>query len=569
MNSGSMCQLTDPGQTEVSTPAPGTPGYRPDASQLKDRVPAWAQLPRQAVLWTAILGILWLFLSYQPVWHTDIWGHLFYGRLLFEQGAIPATEPVLPLAKGVPFEDTAWLSQVLTYWLYSHQGVTSLRFLYAASLMTCMIALLVRFRERTNSTALCLVGLAVFLAVVWKSLFLIRPQLAGLVCYVLLLTILVKKSKSSWDWILIPALFALWSNLHGSFFLGLGLLGILCLGRAADLWLRTGKWNLPFRDAKFIRLFLLTQLALISVLANPYGIGIFSAVETIASSPNLRDLVEWGPITLRMTHGQGFALVVFLLVVVYRLTPRRISIAEVLLLTVYGLAALWMVRMMVWWTPIAAWFLVLHGSAVMKIWDRKQAQILAKTQRNSENSSAEPGEEDDDTPALLAPKSGMNTVLVLGLSWIFFAYTPFGATLLHGYPSDPAEFAKVFRQNVSRETPVDLTRYLLTHEPQGLVLNTYEWGDYLLWAGPKNIQLYLNSHAHLLPAEVWKDYFLMVNASPGWDDKLDRYGINTVILNKTNQPRLIEALRENSAWKLDYESRLGVIFLRVIPIENQ
>ena len=530
-------------------------GNRPDASQLEDRVPEWARLGRQTVLWTVILGILWMFLSYQPLWHTDLWGHLFYGKLIVEQRAIPETEPVLPLAGGVPFRDTAWLSQVLAYGFYSWKGVTAMRFLFALLLMTCVLALLIRFRERTDSAGLCLLGLAIFMCVAWKSLAIIRPQLAGLACYVVLLSLVSARQWTRWIWVIVPLLFVAWANLHGSFPMGIGLLGLLLLGRAGDVWLRTGSFARACQDARARQLLLLTELALIAVLINPYGLGIFAAIQSISRDPNLRQLVEWEPVTLRMSHGMGCAVATLLLMSVYRLSPRRVSLAEPLLLWGMGLVSLWSVRMMVWWSPLAAWFFVLHASS-----------IFAQRQRRHRRNIAEI--ETDNEPELLPGRSGLNTVLTIGLIWIFFSYTPFGATLLHGYPREDAEFTRLFKRNVSRHTPVDLATYLGKHPPQGLVLNTYEWGDYLLWAGPPGIQLYTNSHAHLLPQEIWDDYFVMTQGGAGWEDKLARYGINTIIADYHYRGRLIEVLKQNAEWQLDYDDSLGAIFLRKEPYPN-
>lgn len=526
---------------------------RPDASQLVDRTPEWARLTRSAMIWSVVVAGLWVFFNYQPVWHTDVWGHLKYGQEIVSRGGIPETEPFLPLAQGIPFRDTAWLSQVLTYELYSIAGVTSLRFIHALLLTIAAVALLIRFRSRTDSYAIPLIGLAISLAIVWKSLFIVRPQLAGWTCFVVIFSLLTARRWNRWNWVLIPGLFALWANLHGSFPVGLGLLGMLWLGRAIDVCWRTGKLSSLWRDQKASRLFVLTELAVVAALLNPYGVGIYPAIESISSNLNVRDLIEWDPITLRMTHGKGFAIATLLLLLVYRWSPRRVSFAEPLLLCGFGLAALWAVRMMVWWAPLAAWFLVLHGSALMNRWERRKA------------AQAESDEEQDDSPI----RTGMNTVIVIGICWIAFAITPFGATVLHGYPQDNEEFAKLFKNNVSSDTPVDLTRYLAAHPPEGLVFNTYEWGDYLLWAGPEDLQVYTNSHAHLLPREIWNDYFTISRMASGWDDKLARYGVNTVVIDKKYHERFLEGMKRDPEWKLDYEDPLGAIFLRRHPIPNQ
>ena len=63
----------------------------------------------------------------------------------------------------------------------------------------------------------------------WLPLSILRPQLAGVVLFVFLLTRLAREKNHRSDWIMIPATFALWANLHASFLVGLGLL-------AASAW---------------------------------------------------------------------------------------------------------------------------------------------------------------------------------------------------------------------------------------------------------------------------------------------------------------------------------------------
>src|SRR3990172_4798801 len=98
----------------------------PDASQLEDRMPEWLKAPRRVFVVTAVLGVVYCVLNYRPLWHTDLWGHLAYGRLIWQTRSIPETEPFLPLAVGVRLVDTAWLGQWIGYAVYRGFGLTGL-----------------------------------------------------------------------------------------------------------------------------------------------------------------------------------------------------------------------------------------------------------------------------------------------------------------------------------------------------------------------------------------------------------------------------------------------------------
>ena len=109
---------------------------------LEDKVPESLKASRVLAGFSVLIGVLFLFFSFRPLWHTDLWGHLAYGRTLVTTRALPITEPLMPLASGVPFVDTAWLSQVVGYAMFDRLGFTSMSFLYAAAITSMAVLLL-------------------------------------------------------------------------------------------------------------------------------------------------------------------------------------------------------------------------------------------------------------------------------------------------------------------------------------------------------------------------------------------------------------------------------------------
>ena len=512
-----------------------------DVSVLQDRIPPEYQLTRRSVVLIALLGGLFALASYQPLWHSDLWGHLSYGRWIWAHKSVPQVEPLMPLAQGVRFIDTAWLSQLIGWGMFSKYGVSAGQFMYAGLITLAFSFVVGAVYRRTESLA---AGLAAFVTFFWgdyQQLMVIRPQLAGLACFCLVIVVATATVGKRWHWWAVPLTFALWANLHGSFMVGLGLLGLMAIGRAFDVIWRTGQVSAAFRDGETRRLVLLTQLAAVAVLVNPYGIGLYGEVLAVTSNPNLADLFEWEPLSLRMNQGQAAAAITIALFLLYRLSPRRVTCGEVLSLIVFGLAMLWTSRMINWWSPLAAYYVGLHLAAVL--W------------KNFGRSEAIPA------------RSGLNTVVAVGLSWIFFAFTPFGVTLLHGQPKDAKQRSQRFHKSVSLLTPLGVTTHLNEEPPVGQVYNTYEWGDFLTWAGPKGMQVFLNSHAHLVPTEVWKDYLLISAAGGGWEQKLDQYSVNTVVVDVAQRGTLIKALKQKKdVWELTYEDGVGAVFRRHKPL---
>ncbi len=507
-----------------------------DASLLEDKVPQHLKGSAVTAGLTFALGLLFVVLSVRPLWHTDLWGHLAYGRWIAAAKAVPAVEPLMPLAMGVPFVDTAWLSQVIGFEAMNRFGVTSLTFLYAASITAMATMLLWRGYRRSQSAGIALAGVGLWLWACWQHLNIMRPQLAGMLCFTLLLTLLTSRQRRAWHWLAVPALFVAWANLHGSFVVGLLMLAGFAAGRSLDLLVRCGEFRAVKRDSHVRRYVMLLELAAAAVLLNPYGLRLYAEVLSVANNPNVQELTEWAPLQLRMVQGQVTAVVALLLIVLYRLSPRRVTSAEVLLLFGFGAAALWSSRMLVWWVPLAVTFGMQHASA---IWHVRFAPLAGRV------------------PAVC---NGRWSVITVGLVWICFAFTPFGSRVLHGRDAK-------LEQMVSHQTPLAVTQHLTklaeqNRLPRGQAFNTYEWGDYLLWAGPPKLKVFLASHVHLVPRDVWNDYVAISDGASGWEEMLDRYGVNLIAIDEATHAGLIARLRENENWRQSYSDNVGAVYIR-------
>jgi hypothetical protein len=435
----------------------------------------------------------------------------------------------------MPFVDTAWLSQLFAYGAYSAYGVAAIQFLYGAAITLAAGLLLWRSYNRTGNAVFSVAGLSLFMWVEWQQFLIVRPQLAGVVCFILLLTILTGRKWSRINWVAIPAMFAVWANMHGSFPVGLALLVCFCAGRAFDVFRRTRKPAAILFDKQVRRYFVLAELAAAAALLNPYGLGVYIEAFAVSGNANLVDLVEWQALHLRLSQGQAAAAAALALIIVYRFSPRRVASTELLLLAGFGGLALWTSRMLLWWAPLAAYYFALHASAA---WNHARRNRFAPKP---------------------SPRTGKWSVITAGIVWICLALSPIFGVVVHGTEHD-------FEKSVSPYTPIAAVEYLRKNPPHGQVFNTYEWGDYLLWAGPQGLQVFVNSHAHLVPTEVWQQYLRISNMAAGWEDALDRYGVNTIIIDHRFRSEFIHELKGNSNWKLGFEDDRAAVFTRVKPI---
>lgn len=535
--------VTEAEMNETDIPEDDYDPSIPDVSLLTDKFPDWFKLPPISAGFTFLLGVTFFFFDrLRPIWHTDVWGHLSYGRHIWENGAIPATEPLMPLSLGVAFVDSAWLTQVLGYGAFLLVGKAAVTFLFAAALVTALGVLTRRVYTKTNSATFTTVAFGLMMWVNFQQFTIPRPQIIGFLFFCLTFSMLLKREWSPKNWVLVPVMFALWANMHGSFIVGLGLMSCFVAGRAIDLLRRTGKVGILFRDNRLRRLLLLTEVSAIATLLNPYGLTLYSEVLSFSNNPNLQSIIEWQALHIRMSQGQAAGFVALMLCIIYRISPRRVSTAEVLSLAIFGAAALWTSRMIMWWAPLAGCFAAIHAAAAWRQWRRAEV-------------APEPSE-----------RASIWTVVSLGLAFIFFELSHLGGVSIAVATGKPLEQLNE-RIPVSKLTPVAATEYLNKNPPEGLVFCTYEWGDYLMWKGPKNMQVFVASHCHLVPEEVWNDYMGIIRMNSGWEAMLKRYGINTVIVDQEMRESMVRRLRESNEWKLNFLMDGQAILERVDPIE--
>lgn len=504
-----------------------------------------------------LAGVLWYF-SGRPLHHTDLWGHLSYGRWIARHGRLPPSEPFLPWARDATFVDTAWLSQISAYAVFQVGNLAGLQFLQAALITACCGLVAAAILRRTGRVIPAIVAAVVFLALEWFQFRIIRPQMAGLVCFlglewILTVNCLAGRSPRSggrgshealpgghWCpeepfWrtaVAVALLFAVWANLHGSFVMGLGLLACRFVGSLIDAAFAARSLNSGFHDIAARQFCGLTVIAACACLVNPYGPRLYADVLLVAVNPNLRDLIEWAPLNFSTGQGWIFLAIVVAIIVTMLVKWRQVSAASLLPVIVFGITTAASARMLVWWAPLAAGYLALHLANLGK---------------------------------RLFPRE--HDVPIGGASTVWSAVAAIGVlaavTLSPWGRSYWSTHEPTLSESVSPQTPDDAVAWLRGHPSSGQMFNPYEWGDYLVWAGPQPPTVFVTSHAHLVPQPVWRDYRSISLGDKGCFGRLDDYAVNTVLIDRTRHHRLAARLARDARWKVAYSDGLAVVFTRL------
>jgi hypothetical protein len=139
--------------------------------------------------------------------------------------------------------------------------------------------------------------------------------------------------------------------------------------------------------------------------------------------------------------------------------------------------------------------------------------------------------------------------------WMTFSFSGISRFVLGGKPRSPEA---LYGEN----TPWHLTEHLRANPPTGQIYNPQWWGDWLAWDGPQGLKVFATTNLHLMPWQVWADHQRIGMVEAGWDAALDRYSINTVVVDKKYQPSLARFMRRMPEWTVQYEDEQGLVCVR-------
>jgi hypothetical protein len=475
------------------------------------------------LLATALLVGLFVVAVRAPLAYTDLWGHLAYGRYFSEEGRFPSAEPFLPLSQETPFITTSWLAQWLGFQIHRGAGPLGLQIAYAALCTAIAGSILTLTVRRTREPAVGIAAMVLLVVLEYQQLLVIRPQLAGMLCFCLLLKALHQPVLSRW-WI--GAVMIGWANLHGSFVIGPVVIGLKGAGELWDLFRLKGAET--SRGPRFVVRETGTLLAITCAagLVNPYGVELYREVLSFSASANLQNLIEWKP--LRSTPKQGTAFVVVGALGLLVIACTRLSFRWRDWLPAFALAAMTLSvsRYLVWFGPLYAVALGPHLKVLLDSIASRRESV-----RKLVEFSHRP-----------TPWGGriMLAILLLGI----------GGSCVHR----PLPYGS--------RTPVAATERLLELSPRSLVLNTMEWGDWIIWQSRASIPVFVNSHVTFIPPDVWQDYMTLIKLKPDWQAALDKYPFRAAILQRGRHRRLIDELQRHPSWTEVYRDEVAAILLR-------
>jgi hypothetical protein len=457
-------------------------------------------------------------------WHStfvegDTYWHIAAGQRILDTHHWPTTNYYSFTARNSEWLAYEWLGEVLmaaTSRLGGPRALMALLFL-----LVSIILLLVGFSANlaSGNPKAAFAATALVLPLL-GSCFSVRPQLLG---YIFLLTVLIclelyRRGRLGSLWVL-PAVFVLWVNTHGSFILGFAAMTIYGLASFKEFRLGpvVGKAWPPPRRWHLATVFVLCLAAL---LINPYGPHLLRyELGITAQHVNLTYFQEWQRLAFDDFFGVWFAVLLggFAFGVLALRRAQRVE-ALALILLAAGLA-------------------LRHQRFIVFF-----AIVLAPALANLLAEVSPPYLPDKNMPALNAGLIALFAAAVL-------AFFPSSARLQH---------------LIDRNQPRRAVDYLRAHPVPGPMFNDDFWGGYLIWASQGQQKVFIDGRSDAYePSGVLADYMRIVQPTPDALPLLQKYGVRSCLVESSGSLRVL--LNAQPGWHLVYEDDLCALFVRKEP----
>jgi hypothetical protein len=494
--------------TRYDSPVEDPRGPNSPASDEQGDVPPVADTKRAPIdtAWATIsLLVPTLIALLAKMGSIDLAYHIRAGQEMLDTHVLLRQDSWLfSLPAGTSWTDQQWGAQILFAAVYRAGGwyVETVVWAALSGLTVWFVYLACRNRGASPRRAALLTVGGYLVA---QPALGMRPQLFSLPLFTLCVWALASRRDHPGRIWLLPVAAAVAANLHGSFAL-FPLLGGLA-------WIE----DVVHKDAEARRMLVVTVVAALATLLNPFGLDAWVYVVQLSTNPVIRKtIVEWEPVSIDGIA--GWALFGSLALLIAYLARRREPLAwtDLLTLGVFLFLALSAQRAIVWWGLVVP---------VMV------AGLLPPAKARSTHAESP------------VPAFTIIGVLVVAI-----------VALLPWWRSPTT-------QQLVAEAPPGIAQAVADLPPGTRVLAHQPWGSWLEFTDPDQLY-FVDSRIEIVPKTVWQDYDQVAFSGAGWREALEKWDVQAIVAKKKDWDLILPFLRDDPEWRVAHEDEDGVVFVR-------
>lgn len=440
----------------------------------------------QALGW--LLTVLGFYIGSRTIRDNSFLTHLTTGDLIRFQGSVPTADPYSHTALGETWTVQSWLASLWYSVLADVGGGTAIRL--GNGLLTGLLAHL--SWKLSDRSPVVLLRFAVVGAVIMigASTWTPRPLLFGLLGIALVLMTLQHRLDARW---LVPIMW-LWVNTHGSFPLGLVLIGAVGLGATID------NRRLPLAE---LRVFGWAVIGVLAGAINPIGFRILTfPVELLSKREALEGVTEWLTPSFEQNFHRIFLVMVLALIGAGR---ARAPWRDLIPAMVFAVAGFLAVRNI----AVASVVAIL---ALTPVW-QPRVRALSGTERG-----------------ILG--RGIGVIAALGLVFSFLLVTRTNDLGFERYPVDQMDWLE--------------ERELIATEGVNVVHRDFV-GNYMHWRFGLEARVFVDDRFDFYPQELLDDHDALLFGGD-FEEILERRDADVIVWRTEGQ--FAEWLADSDDWKI-------------------
>jgi hypothetical protein len=468
----------------------------------------------------------------------DTGWHIRTGEWILANGKVPFTDMFSFTKPGQAWFAWEWLWDAAFSLLHRWGGMAAV--LLASMAIIALTFTLVYDMARKKSGNAVVSAIVTLLAIVASCIhWLARPHLFTLLFCILFYRTL-EGGKRRVLLLHLPVFMILWTNLHGGFIVGLLLLAIYAAGECGQALFSTDPARREISRQRAVLFGQSFALCAAATLVNPYGYQLHQHVYSY------------------LTDGYQFANIAEFQSISFHHPLARV--VELLFLLGLGTALVNLVRgrftsflLLLFWMHLA-----LISARNIPIFVIIATPLIATTLQDcmlrlsAENSWLRwPGPArrlagfcGDITAMEAIPRFHAVSLAALAL---------FGAILLA--PAPPPRFESRYN---AHEYPERALQTLADAGDMGRVFSTDVWGGYMIYRMYPQVKVFVDGRSDFYGPAFDEAYTDVMNVKPGWEARLRKHGIQTVLVPPDSF--LSGALKESKNWRCTYDDGIAIVF---------
>jgi len=477
---------------------------------------AWGRIFSFPVSLAALLAALAVLTVRTRFNDPDLWWHLRTGQIIWAQRAIPRIDLLSFTTGQYPWVPHEWLSQLAMYAAWKAGDYTGLMLCFSILCAALLVIQYVACALYSANVKIAFLGALVtwFFATTGLAM---RPQIPGYVLLACELLILHQGRARSPKWFfLLPVLFAVWVNTHGSFFFGMIVLAVFLITGSINLDLGLLASRPLDRDHRKILLWA-AALSVAALFLNPVGweLLVYPLRTIFDRRMQLDSVTEWQKLSFDDVRAFGLLALAGAILLIALLRRTALYLDELALLAVaFGMAILHQ-RLLFAWGIVAAPVICRQLATAWNTHQPARDRILP------------------------------NAALIVASLGVAFAAFPAPAALV---------------SQVRRGNPAEAVDFIRRAHLTGRMLNEYEYGGYLSWALPEQ-KVFIDGRADVYAwTGVFQDYGAWATLREDPNRLLDKYSIDFCLLSRSAP--LARVMPYLPGWSEQYADSRSVIFAR-------